>query len=627
MLHLLIYSTIRNERIIVNSDDDTLCNSIIDKLWKSTDVDTYMGGSCVRIRIGDKTKEAIQWIVDKYEKDYPSLNKLLTPIKKLKNEQGFYIINEDKDKDNNIVFRKIAIDCLEFEKQGGNWRHIHNSVFKHYSLLNIIFKFHSYGFDGIKYYAGEQDKNKRRCRFCGKTGAGNFHDIAHAIQDSLGNDLLICNEECDECNHKLNRIEDNFLHVMDIRRSIMRIGRKKTTKSAKVIGYNFVIEPNDNGDAEVYLMNEKLPPKDQRDKPFSYTLKTKADITNEGVYQALVKMVIDLMPSNEVRHFEQTIDWINSLGNMYPGPLPSMYIAISPSYEHRQPSLDIMIRKEDTGNTPYCTAILWIYDLAYMFVVPLVDVDRARFKTDASLEKHWQLLKSYFPFQWMKQDTSEWTNAYPWVIMNIDLTDPIFHVLPKDAPMFNESNRIAKSLPEQDFPVFDNHGISTPIVTTKFRDLHNNVKISIDDLREVTEHPRKFYLSLDKRKKDIRFVLNVLVNDASDKKSFFEYSIDALFHLDCFDKYVKIGQNKTSSIFAFDWHLRDFLVKSAFLFAECQMVIKRKGTPFENCTLNTLLKAESLKRMLDHLVYIICFNGKKYQVIDTSIHGRDYINP
>ena len=121
--------------------------------------------------------------------------------------------------------------------------------------------------------------------------------------------------------------------------------------------------------------------------------------------------------------------------------------------------------------------------------------------------------------------------------------------------------------------------------------------------------------------------MNVLVNDASDKKSFFEYSIDALFHLDCFDKYVKIGQNKTSSIFAFDWHLRDFLVKSAFLFAECQMVIKRKGTPFENCTLNTLLKAESLKRMLDHLVYIICFNGKKYQVIDTSIHGRDYINP
>ena len=101
----------------------------------------------------------------------------------------------------------------------------------------------------------------------------------------------------------------------------------------------------------------------------------------------------------------------------------------------------------------------------------------------------------------MKQDTSEWTNAYPWVEMNIDFSDPIFHVLPKDDPIFNESNRIVKSLPEQDFPVFDNHGISTPIVTTKFRDLHNNVKISIDDLREVTGHPRKFIYVWTKRRK------------------------------------------------------------------------------------------------------------------------------
>lgn len=626
MLHLLIYSNYRNDRVVVDSNNISLCASILNKIWRDTDVDGHMGSSCIRIKNGGRTKIAIEWIVDTYGNDYPSLNRLVTPIKKLKPDEGFYIIDEDKDTTNNIVYRKVAILCLEAEKHGNSWKGVHNRAFEYYSHLNNFFKYYSFGFDGLKYSAGEPDKSKRKCRFCGKTGAKNFHDVAHAIQDSLGNDLLICNEECDECNHNLNKIEDNFLHVMEVRRSVFHISRKKSAKSAHVTGYNFVIEPNEDGEAELYLMDEKLPPVDKRNKPFQYTLFNKPEITNEGVFQALVKMVIDLLPNTEIKHFEQTIDWITSLGNMYPGPLPSMYLANSPLF-HRQPTLDILIRKVDKGDTPYCTAFLWIYDLVYAYVVPLVDVDYARFRTDGSLERHWNFLMSLYPFQWTKQDTSEWTKASSWVQIYVDISNPKIHILPKNTPIFNDSNKLKKIGEEMFFPSFDSSHISVPVVTTSFYDIHKNINDTIVDLREVTEHPKEFSLSLNKTKKEIRFVLDIHTNDSTDKIPYFDYKINATFQVGCFDKYIRIEKKEDGGTFAFDWHLRDHLVKSAILFAELQMAAKRKGTPFENFTIHHLLKTESLDRMLDHLVYRFSFNGRSYRVIDIAIHSRDYINP
>jgi len=54
-----------------------------------------------------------------------------------------------------------------------------------------------------------------------------------------------------------------------------------------------------------------------------------------------------------------------------------MYLAISDQF-NEQPYIDILIRKQDDENTPYCTAILWIYDLVYVFIIPLVEKDEGK---------------------------------------------------------------------------------------------------------------------------------------------------------------------------------------------------------------------------------------------------------
>lgn len=121
MLHLLIYSDYRNERVIVKTDDQAICDTIVKKLWRETDIDSYMGGSCVRLRNEQKTRTTIEWIVSQYGKSEPSLYKLMTPVRKLGRNEDFYIINEDRDTSNNIVYRKVAIACLEYERRGGRW--------------------------------------------------------------------------------------------------------------------------------------------------------------------------------------------------------------------------------------------------------------------------------------------------------------------------------------------------------------------------------------------------------------------------------------------------------------------------------------------------------------------------
>lgn len=50
-----------------------------------------------------------------------------------------------------------------------------------------------------------------------------------------------------------------------------------------------------------------------------------------------------------------------------------------------------MNNKGSMPNSPYCTGTLWIYDIAYMFIMPLTDVDSGQYKYDEDLAIHWKI--------------------------------------------------------------------------------------------------------------------------------------------------------------------------------------------------------------------------------------------
>lgn len=627
---LLLYTRTKNIKICVGAADNEIVRDILYMIWRETDVDTYLGGDGgVRLRNEQKTKHTFQKIVEKYGETFRQLLRLTAALKTLAPNEGFYVINEEKGGEDSIVYRKVAIACLNAERKGLNWHVENNRIFDFYTFLRYKFRYYSYGFDGIPLKIGETDKAKRRCRFCGKTGAENFHDVAHAIQDSLGNKLLICNEECDECNHTLNCIEDHFLHVMDFRRAIYQISRKKSAKCATVIGYNCVVKPNDEGEAEVYLMDEDLPPKDQRGEPFLYKLCNKAVLTNEGVYKALVKMVLDLIPSNEVCHFQQTINWLKPDVNWHTDGLPSIYFAETGEW-HEQPYLDVFLRRNDDGITPYCSAMLWIYDCAYQFIVPLVDVDRGRFKYDTDLEQHWTVMHNLFPFNWGIQDAVDWHEAYAWMWLKVDFKNPKIHILSKDDPIFEGSRKEKQEVLEEYFPEFTPEGISYPGISVSFTSLYHGKKLTDNDLRDVTEELTGPTFSLDEIKREVSFTIGFSAKDTTNTIPYFESSVKAVYHFKEFCQYIHItkGANGLPLDFIVDFHLSNYLYKLSLLIGEQKMATLRKGTDFEDCTLLRLMDDDSMELYLRNSLYhLVVENVGRLTKSDKQMHSITYNEP
>lgn len=239
-LKVLLYSKQKTQRIVYDDHDGIMTTEIEKTFLRKCEVLMLRNGGA-RINVSDKTKNALAALQTKYDDTSRyHIRKLLGFLKGLSEGEYFYYFNEDKA---SVVERRTAIKCLQLASKSKAFSLIrHNNIFEHFCIMNLLFEYHSYGFDGLEEWIGEADEDKRICRFCGRSVPKvSFKKVAHAIQDALGNKLLFCYEECDTCNHDLAVVEDEFRIMMDFRRSIFRIPRKGTTKAAKVVGKDFII--------------------------------------------------------------------------------------------------------------------------------------------------------------------------------------------------------------------------------------------------------------------------------------------------------------------------------------------------------------------------------------------------
>ena len=509
-LHLLLYSSKENlEYTFISSDEDML-QEMHSVLMSKCSFD-FSNSSWVRIINDDRTLSEIKRLQDKYEEQLIAVRKLFGFVSKLKKGEAFYCLFADNC---GIAERKTAIECVQGDYIGKLWKAVHNHIYEQQKKLEALFEYHSYGFDGMKTYVGE--KHHRVCRFCGETNQKKFSDRAHAIGDSLGNKKLFCYEECDTCNHTLNKIEDNFLHLMDIRRALYHISRKETTSSPSIYGNNFAILPNEKGAAELYIMQEAIDPNVDISKPFIFQLKQLAVLSDEKIYKALAKMVIDLIPSPHLPQFENTIKWIRS-DSFIVDSLPEIWFCHNIGKNHQQPYLDIFLNsKNSLSDSPYCTAILYIYDIAYVFVMPLVDEDRGMFKYNKQLENHWQRLFSCIDFPHRELQTfSEDRPCYPWAFWDIDPANPQIHILPKSNSVFNRCKREKTAQNEVCFPDFSYNGITITDQKCKFECFYEGI-VTDNDLCDITQHITVPELWLLPQEKSIAFQLSLNANDTTD---------------------------------------------------------------------------------------------------------------
>lgn len=233
-----------------------------------------------------------------------------------------------------------------------------------------IFFFADLGYD--QFY-GEQDKNKRVCRFCETNDPKAFGDPknSHAISWFLGNNALYCLEECKKCNNDFGSTIENALssYYQYYRAAEHRKSRKGNPLTAK--GFNY--ETKADGGLHIFQqlpiensprVGEKLP-----DEGLLVHLHNSDPVVLHYIYRVLCKYVIACLPSELMPAFRDTVKWIRGEKHPHKGVLPPVY-RVETLDEVKKPSLCVYIRRDAKKDLPFCIGELRFMGNLYVYALP-----------------------------------------------------------------------------------------------------------------------------------------------------------------------------------------------------------------------------------------------------------------
>lgn len=559
----------------------------------------------------------------------PKVRALPAYFRKLHDNDYFYIIEASFP----VINRQIALVWLHARSLGYNNRKAWEQYLFTEGRLKTRFDYYSFGFDNIKVYAGEIDKSKRICRFC--HGVTQEHQYAqelkvqgrpivmfgektnaHAISDALGNKNLFCVEECVTCNNQLSKIENNFIALMDWRRAMMGVKNKYNTLP-NVFGKEAALRINDDGTQILYV--DETVARDRTEKDIlNIRLNNQKVVTDQGIYKALCKYAISLMPSKYLSHFSQTIDWI--CGRLSDTKLPEVQITYKMPFVS-QPILDLYFKTEETHDLPLCTAILRVCDTCYLYILPLADTDGARFKAKGSLENHWIPFRKAFPAHWESKDLSDYRPSTPWIDIDVSVNASNIKFVPHGDSLLKQpiSGATMKETPvEHHFPPFDVNSIKcTGTEVLKFNILYSG-PIPSDALRNAMVVVDKLCCTINLIENKAEFSSSFTVKSPTGKQPYFDYEFVSYFELCGAERHITI----TEEYLALDYQLRDALFRIGCFVAEYSFKQRLQHTPYAICSLQKTLCND--ERIVLCLNYQLMTTRGVYNFKDTDIHNNPF---
>ena len=465
--------------------------------------------------------------------------------------------------------------------------------------LYTLFETYSYGWSEDDVHIGNSNPGMRRCRFCPNTVDNKFTKKAHAISESLGNKHLFCNEECDDCNARLAQIEDHFLRLMDIRRSLYKISGKGACCHC-VEGRNFVIRPNNNNEPVIYLKEENIISQQiDVSKPFSMKLDHKWYVTNENIYKALVKYVINLLPNNQIPYFSNTIEWIN--GKIISDTLPPMLFGMH-NRVLRHPIMDIYINSKGISSTPYCTAIFYSCDIAYMYVIPFCSIDKGNFKTRESILDHFNFMRrfNYLVKSWNWQNTYEYWNCLAWCWW--DMEPGKYEIKPASDPIFDLHEIKGYKSPKE--ITFDNiEQLCLYVENVEYADfkLHVNRVVSANEMIDSSNNLITNEIRIIDRN-SMSLTFGVVLCDSDNVIPFYEYHFKVNFKSkEPISNHFYIDSDNLVII---DHHLIDIIYVLGLTEGEKAILPYREKTCFIGCKITRLLEENSRRFIEKFDIYL-----------------------
>jgi hypothetical protein len=242
---------------------------------------------------------------------------------------------------------------------------------------------------------GLKDKKNRICRFCGKKyPIVSFSNDAHIFSELLGNRFLISDFECDDCNAKFGRYENDFSNFLGAIRTIQSVKGKKVPKfkSADKKFEADSLEDEKKGtvvklkrfgtDNEIFIVDEK-------NGKTTVTFE-KAPYTPLKVYKAILKMALSIIDDKYLYDYKFAFEFLrtNKYDNSYGGFAMVRSYTMPLTFQFQQPS-GILFKKMNAADKLithifYFSALNFIYQI----VMPFCRMD-AYFYNHGTIDVPW----------------------------------------------------------------------------------------------------------------------------------------------------------------------------------------------------------------------------------------------
>lgn len=218
--------------------------------------------------------------------------------------------------------------------------------------MDYKFKYYNFNSDSDKIYLG--DSRNKKCRFCNRHEPDvKFRTIAHAIPEMLGNKFLISNYECDECNQKFGKLENDLGIFLGPIRAIYSIpGKRKRSSKYKTQWFNIINNENNIIFEDIcneYGKNNRNANFNFKDRTLDFHIERKGYIPI-NIYKSFVKMALSLIPEDTLQRLEVYLKFLN--GELDYMPKCEIREIFIPGMNYNQP-LSVIIAVNNGSNIYY----------------------------------------------------------------------------------------------------------------------------------------------------------------------------------------------------------------------------------------------------------------------------------
>ena len=364
------------------------------------------------IQMHDDIRNKYNTFVEKYKKELPRLNRLKSSLDQIRNDEFFFTSNKSNHTPKEILFIGNLIDVHNTTNDDKERAELFQKKLKIQDDFfgDLLAKYDTKVFDTSykKYFIGESDRKNRICRFCkkGEKDGKKFKKKAHAFSEALGNKTIVLNEECDDCNEKFgSNIEKDFIQYLDVYRVFFKVKGKNSIPKLKFDNNAIVtnIEKKDipknnieelKNTENLMLVRSQNIEHNEETGELTVLLESNNKLKEVNIYKTLCKYALSVIDSDELQHFEKTIDWINT-NNEQKINLPKIaYLIANPMYVDT-PVLCLYIRKDDDYTHPYLVAEFKFKSLIFVYILPFSSKDKRSFIEKEEYDLFWKTFKHY----------------------------------------------------------------------------------------------------------------------------------------------------------------------------------------------------------------------------------------